>query len=165
MIDSGLKHIFRFYNDIDQQNFRKSWCLQDLSTFKLRCTKKRLLAFQINRASVPDVITQFYLYDANGNFILDLETLLPSPHTTLFYIRTVNDLDYIIYNASQDFTSDLPCGDHYVYISDGVNDWYSEIILIDDFDDNENEESHLLIRDNPKYYLKITDLTDKLNIN
>lgn len=126
-IDYTLHNVFRWYDSIDKQSFRR-FQSGDYSTYKLLTPYNRLLPFQINRPTRPQIITTFELYSPQDDtFETDLLALCPA--NTFEYV-SIGTYDYITYKATKDFTSDLPDGYWYCKLSDGKQTWYSEVFYV-----------------------------------
>lgn len=141
-IENGIKQPLRFYDTIEKQNFRRSWAndagLEDAQL--VICPKNSIIPFQLRRKRSlnPVVLFDLYSFDvATNDFIFDLNlfTLIPAPTTNHLSIVQLSQVDQIIWNPKLSFTSDLPCGRHYVKLSDGVSYWYSEVFKTANFDD------------------------------
>jgi hypothetical protein len=88
----------------------------------------RFVLFQIIRiANITDVSDLTWeIVEISTGATYDVKTILPGAQTCL-KIRTNGSEDWIIYDATEAFTADLPSGTFYSVISDGINTWYSEI--------------------------------------
>lgn len=144
-IDNGIKQPLRFYDAVSKQNWRKHWVGNGLKfrvntddtgvTIPVICPENAIIPFQIRRRRSPNAITTFNLYtwdDAADDFVfnLDLFTIIPAPSTNHLSIVQLETADNIVWNPIADFTSDLDCGAHYVHLSDGSNNWYSEVFVV-----------------------------------
>jgi hypothetical protein len=93
----------------------------------LHALKKRLIPFQICRASRPNPITTFEIVSVNDPLIFaDLFAVITSGDEP--YIYSIVGKDWIIYKANE-LTADLQPGRYYLKISDGVQTWYSMDII------------------------------------
>ena len=142
-IDGGIKQPLRFWDSVDKQNWRKSWIKNGLMPEAvLICPENAIVPFQIRRRRSPLPITTFDLYtydEASNAFVYDMDlfTVIPAPLTNHLRVIQLETADNIIWYPQADFTTALLCGLHYVHISDGTNNWYSEVFsVIGGFSDN-----------------------------
>ena len=146
-IDNGIKQPLRFYDSVSKQNFRKSWVSDggiDVGlTFPnvLICPQNAIVPFQIRRRRSAATITTFDLYTWDNEaqvFILDysLLTVIPAPITNHLRIIQMENVDNIAWYPLADFTASLDTGLHYVHLSDGTTNWYSEVFNVECFSDN-----------------------------
>lgn len=143
MIEAGIKEPLRFYDALEKQNFRREWVIKGLDKQSvLIMPENAILPFQIRRKRSLNQISTFniYTYDVSINeFLYSLNVLLiiPAPLTNHLKIIQMETSDNIVFYQTADLSSHLPCGLHYIHISDGVNDWYSEVFsVVSDFIDN-----------------------------
>jgi len=155
---------FAWFNSVDQQNYKKDWCNNDYLTFRLVAPYYRLLPFQIIRRRTLTPATSWYIENMQSGEIIDL--LAISPADNLEY-QASNDYGWIIYRATQAFTSLLSSGFWISRLSDGVENWESELFEIDCFVD-ENDYGQVigiddigtgLLVESPDDFL-LTDLND-----
>lgn len=142
-IDNGIKQPLRFYDEVTKQNFRHEWVkdggLRDHHI--LICPENAIVPFQVRRRRSAAVVTTFDLYSYDGStgawgWELDLLSVIPAPSTNHLKVIQMETADNIVWYPTADFTTPLSCGLHYVHLSDGVNDWYSEVFqVVADFTD------------------------------
>jgi hypothetical protein len=125
-IDYTLHNVFRWYDSTDKQSFRR-FQSGDYSTYRLNTPYNRLLPFQIRRVTRPNLITVLDLYTPEDVRVSDLLALCPA---LTFEYKSVGTYDYLTYKASKDFTSNLPKGFYYCLLSDGKQNWYSEVFFV-----------------------------------
>lgn len=136
-MNSELYQPVRFYDASTKQLFRRSM-YYDNNFALVVVNKDKLFPFQIERAATEDIITEVSLYDRNDEFKKDITDLLT-------ITRHTNKItDYIRYFASANLSESLPFGEYYLYITDGVNDWYSDLFEIDHLTDTIEFEYHNL---------------------
>lgn len=140
-IDNGIKQPLRFYDSVSKQNWRKAWVrdggdIVGLDKFAtIVCPENAIIPFQIRRRRSPALITTFDLYSWDDNlrdFVLyyDILATIPSPQTNHLKVIQLQTVDNIVWYPQADLTSMLPCGLHYVHLSDGTNNWYSEVFNV-----------------------------------
>lgn len=141
-IDNGIKQPLRFYDDVEKQNWRKCYA-RDAGLKKeavLVCPQNAIVPFQIRRRRNPNPVTVFDLYTWNGTdfeYDLNLLTNIPAPTTNHLKIIQMQTTDNIVWFPQADFINPIACGLHYVHVSDGTNNWYSEVFqVINGFTDN-----------------------------
>jgi len=136
-MNSELYQPIRFYDASAKQLFRRSM-YYDNNFALVVVNKDKLFPFQIERAAAEDIITEVSLYDRNDEFKKDITDLLTITR------HTDKTTDYIRYFASTNLSESLPFGEYYLYITDGVNDWYSDLFEIDHLTDTIEFEYHNL---------------------
>jgi len=132
MINTNLFTIFPIYDSLEMQNQYKyiderGVMLNDVCTFKLHCTKERLLPFQFRRTPSVATLTHIYLVCYNQEYSNDI---LPDIPVGQIDYATADGWDYITYYGTDDLDEDLPCGDFYLQIEDGNGIWYSEVFHV-----------------------------------
>lgn len=149
-IDNGIKQPLRFYDSVDKQNWRRSWVKSGLrDRMTLLCPKNAIVPFQIRRRKSPNPLTIFdlYMFDYaidDFTFAADMFALIPAPTTTHLKIIQMQVADNIIWNPQASLSIDLDCGYYYVHISDGTDNWYSEVFMVDDFTVSNTELLHAI---------------------
>ena len=144
MIESGIKQPLRFYDAIGKQNFRREWANDTGLTEHnvLINPYNTIVPFQIRRVASLNPIVLFDLYtynDITGDFYYDLDvfSIMAGSSTDHLRVVQVSDVDNIIWNPISNFTNILNCGFHYVYLSDGVSEWWSEVFRVYNFDSSQ----------------------------
>ena len=134
-IAANIKRMaFPWYDSLDKQNFRKRWCSGDYKTAPLWCPQNKLLPFILKNAAngtTVDDLTWTIVSLADGS-VTDLKSILQAGQTTLEK-KTTTEIDYILYYATEEFTTYLNEGDYYSVMTDGENTWYSEVFRISCF--------------------------------
>jgi len=116
-MEYGLKNPFRFYDDVSKQNRYFDYVHGNLRTWRLVTDIYHVPTFQIQVDSAitaaSDVVV--YLVDAAD----DSEVNITSKFTwdTDLYIETFTSYNYLVYNRSQNLTSNLDEGTYYLKIS------------------------------------------------
>ena len=133
MIEDYLKTTFPVYDTVEKQNFRHSWCYDDVSTFALITSSLRLLPMQFKRSLDPTVFTDltFTLWTYDDMTATDITTIIPSAD---FNISTIDGEDWLTYYGNIELLSELDCGVYYLEISDGTNTWYTEVFTVKQFE-------------------------------
>ena len=105
--------------------------IKDTSVALLLCPKNTLIDFQIQRDSLPDVITEFKVFTKADVEELDLATTLID--LTTVTNGTVN-FDVISYSSQELAAEDeMDCGVYYIYVTDGTLEWFSEDFRVIDY--------------------------------
>lgn len=130
-IGDGIIQPLRWYSTTDKQNFRKAWVKNGFRPFNvLLAPEKSILPFQLLRYHNINVVTVLDLYDEQDNFIMDVLAEIPAPVTNHIKIYQQIGYDSIVYYQMAELNSTLPCGLHYLHLSDGTNSWYSELFSV-----------------------------------
>jgi len=117
--------ILPWYNDPEKQNHRKDYAFGNI--FPLVTPDRKLLPFQIIRATRVNEITEVALLNIDGIFIMDITVQMVEKHIQRFE----NDgYDLIIYPGILPMAIETPEGRYYARLSDGVETWYSEVFTI-----------------------------------
>lgn len=142
-IGNGIKQPLRWYDDIDKQNINLQWIADGGSgTSKVETvivTQNAFIPFQIRRRHSSRPVTEFKLFSlVGGTFIytLDVLSVIPAPTTNHLKIIQMGAVDNIVWYPLAELTMDIHCGLHYLYLTDGINEWWSEIFrVVEDFED------------------------------
>lgn len=134
-INEGIKQPLRFYDAKEKQNFRRSWIYgsglveqrERGSVITVICPENTIIPFQIRRMRSSRPIILFDLYDADDNYEMDLIANTPGTFSDHMRIIQMQQADNIVWNPLDSFINNIPCGHHYVTVSDGNSTWYSEI--------------------------------------
>ena len=131
-IDAGIIQPLKWYDTKDKQNFRRSWVKNGLRKFNVLLNPQNsILPFQIRRYHSIRPITILDLYDAeNDTFYEDILVKLAAPINDHLRIWQMGTADNIVYSQKKAFTSNLDCGIYYLHLSDGINNWYSEVFTV-----------------------------------
>ena len=130
-IGDGIVQVLRWYSDTSKQNFRKSWIRNGLMKHNLLVSPDHsVLPFQLRRYASLSVVTVLDLYDENDNFVMNVLGALPAPATDHIRIYGVGHFNNIVFYQKAALSQDMPCGAHYLHLSDGTNNWYSELFAV-----------------------------------
>jgi len=153
MINPETPNILRFYKTKQKQEFRIKGH-DDTYIPALICARNILLPFQIERAIRPNPIITFELVCAEDETeTFDLLSILPASYENdlLRWFAVGIQMEYLQYFACRSFTDNLPCGNWYVYIEDGVDEWFSELLDIRDFADEDFDNIYTINDNNDNY--------------
>lgn len=123
-MNSELYQPVRFYDSQSLQMFRRD-TYYDNDHALIVINKDRLFPFQIERNTTEDIISEVKLYNRNDELKKDITDLL----TIIRY--SSETIDYIRYFADENLSESLPFGEYYLYVTDDVNEWYSDLFVID----------------------------------
>lgn len=144
-IDDGIKQPLRFYDKLEKQNFRREWIKDTgLTDWNVLINPANIIMpFQIRRRRSPNLITTFDLYTYNAltkDFEFDLSVFTIIDGSTVDHLRVLQmqGVDNIVWNPRKSFLQNLDCGLHYIHLSDGVFNWYSEVFKVDELLDTES---------------------------
>lgn len=141
MIKTEIIQALTFYNEQQKQNRSRLYCYDDTCTFELIVQADRLLPFHLTRPITPQPVTLIELRCYDGGYTENLTARIQ-----LFYYDMADGTQRIVHRGNK-FTPKLPCGKYELYITDGVNEWWSEIITVVDF--TPNVTGKLLYSDSP----------------
>lgn len=116
-----------FYNEQQKQNRSRAYCYDDVCTFELVVSADRILPFHLTRTITPDPVTLIELRCYDGAYTEDITSRIQ-----LFYYDMADGTQRIVHRGNK-FVPKLPCGKYEIYITDGPNEWWSEIITVYDF--------------------------------
>ena len=131
-IDATIIQPLRWYDSTDKQNFRRSWVKNGLRKFNTVITPAHsIIPFQIRRYHNILPVTILDLYNAETDvFEADILALLPDPINNHIKIYSMGVVDNIVFYQASKFTSNLDGGYYYLHFSDGVNNFYSEVMMV-----------------------------------
>ena len=141
-IENGIKQPLRWYDDIDKQNWRQKHvhgggfknengvCLVAV------CPTNQIIPWQVRRRRSSAAITSLDAYrldEATGEFVYHMNVLreIPAPQTSCLSIIQLQTADNIVWNPTKDINTPLTNGYYYLYLSDGNNEWWSEVFYVD----------------------------------
>lgn len=116
-----------FYGSIEEQNHRRSYAYGNV--YPLFAQNNLLLPFQIMRTRRNNSITSAYVYDINGNQIRNILSDLQTAGLAIVKDSNVN-YDVVVFPANLPFPEDLPIGQCYLKLSDGVDTWFSDVLTL-----------------------------------
>ena len=119
--------VLPWYDSIERQNHRRDYAFGNV--FPLITPDRKLLPFQIRRATRGNGISQVLLKDITGKQIANITSQMTE--TGLEVKRFASDgYDLIIYPGILPMAVMTPEGLYYAELSDGVQRWYSEVFNI-----------------------------------
>lgn len=119
--------VLPWYDSIERQNHRRDYAFGNV--FPLITPDRKLLPFQIRRATRSNGISQVILRDIAGKQIANITSQMRE--TGLEIKRFQSDgYDLIIYPGNLPMAIMTPEGLYYAEISDGAQRWYSEVFNI-----------------------------------
>lgn len=139
----GVKSAFRFYEEIENQTFRRCACEEATgvaSAFRLVTNSEIILPFQIKRAANAAPIVSFELYEIDQTTgaetsVKDMFSVFPFDGAGFWDILNFTSEEYILYYNDTPTPGLLPEGGPYYFrISDGFNVWFSEVFFSEAFD-------------------------------
>lgn len=119
--------VLPFYTVIDEQNHRKSYAYG--SIYPLFISANRFIPFQILRDTRANSITSVQLYTQKGVFLQDITQRMIDAGLQIVRFESMG-YDVIVYPANLPFIVNVEDGQHYIVISDGVQNFYSDIFTI-----------------------------------
>ena len=117
--------ILPFYTDINLQNHRRSYAYGQ--TYPLYCETSYVPPFQIIRAHRGNGVSSAFLFDLDGNYVANLYSSL---NDTGLVVKSFTDYDVIVYPAWLPFGYSIPEGRYYIRLSDGVENWFSDVFTV-----------------------------------
>lgn len=131
-IDAGIVQPLKWYDTIEKQNFRREWVKTGLRNYNVLLTPKNsILPFQVRRYHSLLPITTLDLYDAiTDTFEVDILAKLPAPANNHIKIYQMGIADNIVFTQTTAFAANLDEGTYYLHLSDGVNNFYSEVFKV-----------------------------------
>jgi hypothetical protein len=132
MIDAGIVQPLKWYDTIEKQNFRKDWVKNGMRFFNLLLTPKNsIIPFQVRRYHSLLPINTLDLYNAHTDvFELDILAKLPAPANNHIKVYQMGIADNIVFTQTTAFATNLDEGEYYLHLSDGVNNFYSEVFKV-----------------------------------
>lgn len=119
--------VLPFYTAIDEQNHRKSYAYGNI--YPLFVPANRFIPFQILRNTRANGITSVRLYTQKGVFLEDITERMVDAGLQVVRFESMG-YDVIVYPANLPFIVNVEDGQHYIVISDGAQNFYSEIFTI-----------------------------------
>lgn len=124
----GLNQPLRFYREISSQNrFRRG---ADVNGFKLYCPADRVLPFQIIQDASEAVISSMQYVNVETGATTDVMGALASGQLRTY---TLGDARYFVHFGSVDASLTMPQGQYFVKLSNGSQNWFSEVVTLQDF--------------------------------
>src|SRR6478735_78618 len=113
-----------WYTDKKYQNHRKSYAFGDV--YKLTSPIRMLLPTQIVRPERINQITEVGLWHKDDTFFKDIFFQAKETGLTVKNYPDL-DIDVIIYPGLLPMAIDMPEGEYYAAMTDGIDIWYSEV--------------------------------------
>ena len=119
--------VLPWYPSIEEQNHRKSYAYGNI--YPLFTPKDKLLPFQIIRETRVNNIVSVIIKDKNG---IDIANITDKINETGLEIVKFPSLGYdvVVYTGRLPMAINIPQGQYYIEITDGVQTWFSEIFTI-----------------------------------
>jgi len=128
-----LNLFLRFYDSLDELNYKKRWIFNNTVASKVICPIDSIIPFQVVRNGSPMSLSSFNLVNIHDDTIINILPLLEDGE--LVYSTVTGKKDYITYYGSKALKSDIPCGQYYIYLRSTfpLFELYSEIITVKNF--------------------------------
>lgn len=124
----GIKQPLRFYEKVEHQNrFRQGG---DIKVFKLLMPRNYLLPFQLRRPAGVLPFQSIIAVPTNGDPEIELINDIDNGDLKVYPFDT---FDTLVHFGTEELDNDLPTGEYYFEVTDGVNTWYSEVVTVKDF--------------------------------
>ena len=127
MIQNNNISVLPWYTSIEQQNHRKSYAYGQI--YPLFAPADRLLPFQIIRNTRSNSVTSVILYDKTGKQIANITTYMRETGLQVVRFQSLG-YDVILYPAILPMPLNQFNGIYYLWLSDGVQTWYSEMFTV-----------------------------------
>ena len=119
--------VLPWYNSIYEQNHRKSYSFGDV--YPLFTPKDKILPFQIMRKTRSEIIIEAKLFTIDGVLFSDILSDLNDSGLQIVSFPLFG-YDVIVYTGDFPMSINMTSGQYYVKISDGVEDWYSDVFTV-----------------------------------
>lgn len=130
MTQNNNLSVLPFYTSIDEQNHRKSYSYGDI--YPLYAHVTCLPAFQIIRETRSGATFSVILYRKDGTQVADITTQMVAAGLQVVRFEALG-YDVIVFPASASNLTGITVGQYYIKVSDGTEQWYSDIVtLVDD---------------------------------
>lgn len=127
MIPNNNLSPLAFYDSVDKQNHRKDYAFGE--TYPLLTPDKKILPFQIIRATISNPISSVQLRKLDGTLHATITSEMAA--TGLVVNAYSSDgYDVIAYPGVLPMAITTPEGQYYIVLTDTVNVWYSEVFTI-----------------------------------
>ena len=117
-----------WYDSVKKQDFRKWYAYG--AVYPLFAPANILLPWQITRDHRTNNITAVEMYDKTGTLIADITQPMLDAGLQIVQTDDYPGKDIIIYPANQYMATDMQNGQYYLRLTDGVQEWFSEVITI-----------------------------------
>lgn len=119
--------VLPWYTSLQEQNHRKSYAFGDI--YPLYAPNNMLLPFQIMRAKRLDKVISVNVYSSSGVLIKSITTAMKQAGLMIAKNQST-EFDVIIFPATLPMPIDIPIGQYYLSLSDGVETWFSDMITL-----------------------------------
>lgn len=120
--------VLPFYTDIQWQNHRRSYAYGEI--YPLISKADMFLPFQILRLHRDNSVNSVKLYRKDGSLYKDITHAMLETGLRIFSQRPFLDIDTILYAGTIPIGIDVADGIYYIALSDGVDNWYSEMFTV-----------------------------------
>lgn len=119
--------VLPWYDSISRQNHRRDYAYGNV--YQLITPDRKLLPFQIRRSTRSNSVTKVLLRSIDGKLIADITNQIKETGLTVKRFET-EGYDLIIYPGTLHMAIKTPEGLYYAEITDGVQNWYSEVFNV-----------------------------------
>ena len=116
-----------FYLNQLEQLHRRSYSYGAI--YPLYCEIDILMPFQIVRETRNNAITRVFLYDSKDNFVMNITDKMADVGLMIKRFETYG-YDVILFPAILPMGLNMEEGQYYLIISDGVQQWFSEVFTV-----------------------------------
>lgn len=115
-----------WYSDIEYQNHRKSYAYGNI--YPLYCPADMLLPFQVIRPHRDNAVPVVKMFTVNGEFVMDVTYMGEAGLTVVPFAD--RGIDVLLFPGDVLMPTNMPIGQYYFVMSDGLQTWYSEVVTI-----------------------------------
>lgn len=127
MIPNNNLSVLPWYTDIEDQNHRRSYAYG--AVFPLFVPNNTLIPFQILRSTRADAIKSLRIFYRNGTLWKDVSSVIANSGITVKRFQNLG-YDAIVFQGILPLNLNMPEGQMYAVLSDGIENWYSEIFTV-----------------------------------
>ena len=120
--------VLPFYSDIRYQNHRRSYAYGEI--YPLMAPSATLLPFQLIRPHRSDDIASVTMKKKDGQLVADITQAMKNCGLRILEQRPSLDKDVILFPATVALNTEIPDGMYYLELSDGIDQWVSEIFTV-----------------------------------
>lgn len=130
MIPNNNTSVLPFYTSLEQQSHRRSYAYGDI--YPIYVPKNMLIPFQIVRSTRSNTSNKtVYLYRADGTLVGNISQQMQD--AGLMFKRYASyGYDVLIFPAIVPMAALDEIGQYYMRITDGANNWYSDVFTVVD---------------------------------
>lgn len=129
-IDNITKQPLPVYTSASQHAYNKKIYSAQNNLIHNWCSTLRLIPITLTRTESAAVLTHVYLKDVDDVIIKDILTDIVPGELPVF--TTSSGIDYICYFGNSNLTASIDTGTYYLHITDGTNNWYTELFCVRD---------------------------------